>query len=42
MNKTKTFKIGKSCVGGIIQIKVSEGIREGLEWSATIRKEVRT
>ena len=25
MNKTKTFKIGESCVGGIIQIKVSEG-----------------
>ena len=25
MNKTKTFKIGESCIGGIIQIKVSEG-----------------
>ena len=25
MNKIKTFKIGESCVGGIIQIKVSEG-----------------
>ena len=25
MNKTKTWKIGEECVGGIIQIKVSEG-----------------
>jgi hypothetical protein len=25
MNKTKTWKIGECCVGGIIQIKVSEG-----------------
>ena len=24
MNKTKTWKIGESCVGGIIQAKVSE------------------
>jgi len=23
MNKTKTFKIGESCVGGIIQVKIS-------------------
>ena len=25
MNKTKTWKIGEECIGGIIQIKVSEG-----------------
>jgi len=25
MNKTKTWKIGEKCIGGIIQIKVSEG-----------------
>ena len=25
MNKTKTWKIGEECLGGIIQIKVSEG-----------------
>lgn len=23
MNKTKTFKIGESCVGGIIQVRIS-------------------
>jgi len=25
MNKTKTWKIGEECVGGIIQAKISEG-----------------
>lgn len=25
MNKTKTWKIGEECVGGVIQAKVSEG-----------------
>ena len=25
MNKTKTWKIGEECTGGIIQAKVSEG-----------------